>query len=400
MSLASILFLLVGLSNGFVEMGSDIYAPCLPQICEMFHCTPAMASLTMALNLAAIAVSGLFWGPLSDQFGRRKIILAGMALFTVGLMFCALSQGLTQLIIARCLQGLGGGVAGVVGMAMIKDVLSGPALTTMVSRVTLIICISPGLAPLLGGWISENGDWRFVFLISFLATLIFLIALWCYLPETLKPAVKPLKANFKTSLRAYGALFKSPKYNGFMAIHALTFFWLWGQMANTPFFYIVQMGVKVSAFGYYTLAGMSVYIVGVLLNPYFVKRFPPMKLIGYGIGLQMVSALLLTALGTCSWLTPLWVVVILAPSGLGLSFTLGAAYSLALEAAKRHTGTATALILFMEVTMGALGMYVLSHFVDQGIVSLGALMIVAILAMFLVYLWVQRMDKRPSITTD
>jgi DHA1 family bicyclomycin/chloramphenicol resistance-like MFS transporter len=396
MSLASILFLLVGLSNGFVEMGSDIYAPCLPQICEIFNCTPAMASLTMALNLAAIAISGLFWGPLSDQFGRRKIILIGMGIFTLGLALCAISQGLNQLIVARCLQGVGGGVAGVVGMAMLKDVLSGPALATMISRITLIICISPGIAPLLGGWIAQYGGWRGIFLVSVFVTLLFLVALWRYLPETYKPKTGRVKMNLKSSLAAYRALFRSPRYLGFLAIHALTFFWLWSQLANMPFFYIVQMGIKVSAFGYYTIAGVSMFVLGVIANQFLVKRIAPMTLIGYGIALQLVSGLLLTGLGTAAWLTPFWVVVILAPSGLGLALTIGDAYALALEEAKRYAGAGAALILFMEVTMGASGMYVLSLYVDYGIVSLGVLMTLAILAMLGVYQWIRRLDRAAS----
>ncbi len=397
MSISSILMVLVGLSIGFVEMGSDIYAPCLPQICSVFDCTPAMASLTMALNLAAIAVSGLFWGPLSDQHGRRRIILIGMVIFTAGLGFCYISQTFSQLIAARLLQGIGGGVAGVVGMAMLKDIFSGTQLAKMISRISFIICISPGVAPLIGGIIAQYSHWRGVFLASGVVTIGLIALLWRYLPETHQPIGGRVKVNLSVSLSAYAVLFTSPLYIGFLAIHALTFFWLWAELANLPYFYIVQMGIKTAAFGYYTIAGVGIYLLGVILNQYVVDRIKPFPLIGYGIVLQAISGVVLMALGQQEWMSPFWVVVILAPSGIGLALSLGNAYALALEEAKNHAGAGSALILFMEVTIGALGMYVLSLFVDRGIVSLGVLMTLTLLTMLLVYLWLKALKskKRP-----
>jgi DHA1 family bicyclomycin/chloramphenicol resistance-like MFS transporter len=136
------------------------------------------------------AFASLFHGPLSDAFGRRRVMIAGMALYTVGSIGCALAPNYEFLIAARILQGATAGVGVVIGRAVIRDLYEGPRAQKLMSATTMIFSIAPAIAPIIGGWVHVAFGWRAVFAFMVLIGAIFALSAWWRLPETLPPSAR------------------------------------------------------------------------------------------------------------------------------------------------------------------------------------------------------------------
>jgi MFS transporter, DHA1 family, multidrug resistance protein len=136
------------------------------------------------------AFASLFHGPLSDAFGRRKVMIGGMALYTVGSIGCTFAPNYEFLIAARILQGATAGVGVVIGRAVIRDLYEGPRAQKLMSATTMIFSVAPAIAPIIGGWVHVAFGWRAVFAVMVLIGMIFAFSAWWRLPETLPPAAR------------------------------------------------------------------------------------------------------------------------------------------------------------------------------------------------------------------
>jgi DHA1 family bicyclomycin/chloramphenicol resistance-like MFS transporter len=146
------------------QFASNVYAPSLPSVASDLQTSAAGVQLTLAVFLAAFAAAQLVYGPLSDRWGRRPIVLAGLAVFLVGTLACAVATDLAGLLGARVVQATGAAAGVVVSRAATRDAFDGPELTRALATVTIAFAAVPGLTPLLGGVIeqigSSRGAWR------------------------------------------------------------------------------------------------------------------------------------------------------------------------------------------------------------------------------------------------
>jgi DHA1 family bicyclomycin/chloramphenicol resistance-like MFS transporter len=138
--------------------------------------------------MVPFAFASLVHGPLSDALGRRPVVIAGMALYTVGSVACAVAQNYEQLILARVIQGMTAGVGVVIGRAVIRDLYEGPRAQKLMTATTMIFSIAPAIAPIIGGWVHVAFGWRAVFAVMVSFGVILASAAWWKLPETLAPA--------------------------------------------------------------------------------------------------------------------------------------------------------------------------------------------------------------------
>lgn len=164
------------LSVAIADIATDLYLVALPSIANHFKVEGSVVQLTISLNLVGFAISGLIYGPLSDYYGRRPIMLIGMTVFTLASIMCCMVNNIVLLILIRFIQGIGAGVTGVVGYAAIKDIYSGSEYSRMISKLNMVVALSPGIAPVVGSYIISHGyNWKFLFLIISLAAIIILI---------------------------------------------------------------------------------------------------------------------------------------------------------------------------------------------------------------------------------
>lgn len=138
----------------------------------------------MSAYFIAVAVSQLFWGPLSDQFGRRPVIILGMALFVIGSVFCLFAQTIEALIAARVLQAAGGCTGMVLGRAILRDLYSPKQAASMIGYVTMGMAVMPTVAPAIGGILDQYYGWQGGFVLLLMFGVAVLWASIALLPET------------------------------------------------------------------------------------------------------------------------------------------------------------------------------------------------------------------------
>lgn len=359
----NIISLIMILSVAVVDMATDLYSVALPSIANYFKVEGNIAQLTISLNLLGVAISGLIYGPLSDYYGRRLIMLIGMTIFTLASIVCCIADNIILLILIRFIQGAGAGVAGVVGYAAIRDMYSGSEYSRVISKLNMVVALSPGIAPVVGSYIISHGySWKFLFFIISLAAIIMLIFIYLKLQETL--TVNKGKASINI-FKQYILIFKNYRFLGFSAIHGLTFMWLWAYIANYPFIF-ESMGVEVQYFGYLISIIVIFYIIGTLINRRYVPKIGVSKMLIIGLVLPMISDGLLVYFYLTNKLSVLILQVLWIPSNIGLAFVISNNVTSALETIK-GIGLGSAVLSFCNMMFGAIGIYIVGKFFHYSI---------------------------------
>ncbi|MGL9725943.1 MAG: Bcr/CflA family efflux MFS transporter [Wolbachia sp.] len=353
------------LSVAVVDMATDLYSVALPSIANYFKVEGNIAQLTISLNLVGVAISGLIYGPLSDYYGRRLTMLVGMAIFTSASIICCIADNIILLILIRFIQGAGAGVAGVVGYAAIRDMYSGSEYSRVISKLNMVVALSPGVAPVVGSYIISHGySWKFLFFIISLAAIVMLIFTYSRLQETL--TVNKSKASINI-FKQYISIFRNYRFLGFSAIHGLTFMWLWAYIANYPFIF-ESMSIEVQYFGYLISIIVVFYIIGTLINRRYVPKIGVSKMLIIGLILPIISDGLLVYFYFINKLSVLILQVIWIPSNIGLALIISNNVTSALEIVK-SIGLGSAVLSFCNMMFGAIGIYIVGKFFHYGILA-------------------------------
>ncbi|MEV4490195.1 multidrug effflux MFS transporter [Micromonospora coxensis] len=331
----------------------DMYLPALPAIVADFHTTSAAVQLTLTGTLAGLAVGQLLIGPLSDAVGRRTPLIAGIALHVVASLLCALAPTVAVLGGLRVVQGLGIAAASVVAMAVVRDLFSGAAFATLLSRLLLVMGAAPILAPTLGGALLRATDWRgvFVALAAFGVLLVVVAALG--LPETLPPA-RRRRGGVAATLSVYGTLLRDRTFVGLVLVAGLAMAALFAYVAGSSFVLQEQYGLDEQQFGLAFGAGAVGLIAATQGNVRLLRRYSSQRILVTALTVGTVAGLALLAVaatglgGLPSLLVSLWVV--LAATGLAMPN----APALALSRHGEAAGTASALLGAVQFGVGAL----------------------------------------------
>jgi DHA1 family bicyclomycin/chloramphenicol resistance-like MFS transporter len=343
-------------------MASDLYIPVLPEIGHIFGVDESWVGATLSINLVSLAISGLYYGSLSDTIGRRPVIIGGLFLFTVASFACGLSANIAQLLIARFFQGLGGGVAFSVGIAVVRDLYEGGVKgAQMYSRMQSVIALSPTFAPIIGGVIGTMYGWYSIFYVLGAVALALLLAMIFYGKETLP--LEKRRNGFSVGLGdEYKYFLKRPLFLCYAGIQILSLGWFWSELAFLPPLFQDHYGVAASSFGWYLSVLMAAYILGTFLNQYLVNHVSLKKLVNIGLGLFFLTAIAMCLAEIFDFVSPWMVVALRFPGGIGFAFVFGNAATLAMDQEKERTGSAAALIGSSELLAGAIGIFIIDLF--------------------------------------
>ena len=358
----SVMFCLMAVLVALVDMASDLYIPVLPEIGHVFGVHESWVGATLSVNLISLALSGLYYGSLSDTIGRRPVIIGGLVIFTLASFACGLSTSITQLLLARFFQGLGGGVAFSVGIAVVRDLYEGgPKGAQMFSRMQSVIALSPTFAPIIGGIIGAMYGWESIFYVLGIFAAALLIAMIFFGTETLLPNKR--RKGFSTGFcDEYKYFLKRPLFLCYAGIQILSLGWFWSELAFLPPLFQDHYNVPASSFGWYLSVLMAAYILGTFLNQYLVHHVSLKKLVSIGLGLFFLSAGIMCIAQAIDFVSP-WIVVMLRfPAGIGFAFVFGNAGTLAMDQEKDRSGSAAALIGSSELLAGAIGIFIIDLF--------------------------------------
>jgi MFS transporter, DHA1 family, multidrug resistance protein len=347
------LVLVLGFLIALGPLTIDMYLPALPTITDDLQTTAAAIQLTLTGTLAGLALGQLFIGPLSDALGRRRPLIAGVAVHILASILCAIAPNLAVLGTLRVLQGLGAAAAAVVAMAIVRDLFVGLSAAKLLSRLMLVMGAAPILAPTLGGIVLAGFSWRGVFVVLALFGVAIITVAALALPETL-PVEKRRNGGVVGTVRDYGRLFTDRTYFGLILVAGLAMAAMFAYVSGSSFVFQEQYGLDEQQFGFVFGAGAVGLIAATQLNARLLNRWAPARILTAALAFGAVMGLILLAFaltgfgGIVGILVPLWLV--LAAAGLALPN----APALALSRHGEAAGTAAALLGAVQFGVGAL----------------------------------------------
>lgn len=293
----------LGMLTAFGPFVTDFYLPVLPEMTGYFHTMPALASMSLTAGMIGLAAGQLFIGPLTDKYGRKRILVGSMLLFVVASLLCIFSGDIFMFNAMRVLQGLAGAGGIVIAKSMSADMYTGRELASFMALLGAINGIAPVCAPVVGGLMAGVTSWTGVFAVI-LAVGIVLMVCSMFLPETLQPANRIRKSVIKV----YGNLFRVFRNSRFtlsVMAEMACFFMFFAYIASSPF--IMQQVYHLSPLGYSLCFGLNALMIGVgaAMATRFRSQGTCLRFGGLGMlaGTLLLAFLLNTAM-------PLWIVML------------------------------------------------------------------------------------------
>ncbi|WP_043458297.1 multidrug effflux MFS transporter [Azohydromonas australica] len=334
-------------------LAMHMFVPALPLVARELHSTAAAAQSTISLYILGLAFGQLLYGPLSDRFGRRPTLLAGLALYTAAGLVCLWAPTMQVLLGARLLQAVGGCAGLLLARAIVRDTSGDAETLQRLATLGLITLVGPGIAPLLGSAVVSTLGWRWVCACFVLLGGLALAAVWLRLPETRPALAAParqssLLADARTLLRS--RLFVAYTLGGGCSTTAFYAF-----VAAAPFIFGERLHRPLHEVGYYLMAPVIGMSIGNLLAGRLAGRVHQARLMRHASALSLASA-------TALLLAMLWMA---QPSAWGVAVLMGfyamgaglcspAVSTKAISVDPRLTGSAAGLYGFTQMAIGAL----------------------------------------------
>ena len=356
------------LMDMFVPLSIDLYLPALPGLNAYFGSSPSLTNMTLSAFFFFYAVGILLWGPVSDKYGRRPVILAGSLIYIISSVCCSLAPNIYVLIVARAVQGIGGGGIVAASFAIIKDCFAGKERETMLAITQAISGIAPMLAPVIGSWILKFTDWRGSFwLLAFIGAMNLLLTI--LYTETLK-AEEKYQGNL---VGAFGRLYAVGKNKSFLIptiIFALSQLPFMGYLALSSYIYVDFFGLSEQAYSYFFAANSFIALFGPIIYVRFLLNFNKKALATICFALAAASGVLMVVLGTLSPFIFLVAVVFMSITG---AIPRPYGINVIFDQQQGDTGTASSLFNTFFTLFGILGMTIASVPMGNFVLSLGAL---------------------------
>lgn len=341
-----VLIFVLGVLTAFAPLSIDMYLPSLPSIGRSLRCSPAQVQLTLATFMFGMGLGQLFYGPLSDRYGRRKPLLWGIALYALASLGCALAPNVEALIALRLLQALGGAAGSVVARAVVRDLYAGSDIARVLSIMTLVMGAAPILAPVLGGAVLAVTSWRAIFFVlTGIGVVAAGLAFWQVPHGTHTPPDAALLDSVRILLRD-GRFMLSALAGAFAQVTLFVY------IASAPFVFMTLRHVDAQAFSLIFGSNAVGFIAATQCNTWLLKRWTiPTNAFAAALWLCLAHAALLSATYLQLGTLPFAVCLFLCVFGLGLIFPNVTA--LALLGHRSIAGLASSLLGAIRFGAGA-----------------------------------------------
>ncbi|MFJ2716041.1 multidrug effflux MFS transporter [Streptomyces sp. NPDC087437] len=347
--------LILGGLTATPPLAMDMYLPSLPEVTRSLHAPAATVQLTLTACLAGMALGQIVVGPMSDRWGRRRPLLAGLAVYVLATALCALAPNVETLVAFRLAQGLSGAAGIVIARAVVRDLYDGVAMARFFSTLMLISGVAPIVAPLIGGQILRVTDWRGVFVVLTVVGALLAVVVWTRLPETLPPARRH-GGGVAETLGSMRRLLADRAFTGYLLAGGFAFAALFAYIAASPF--VIQEIYGASPQTYSLLFGLNsvgLVVVGQINGRVLVGRVRLDRVLAVGLAVVILAAtgLLLMAAGVFGdvGLVPVAAALFVLMSAMGV--TLPNTQALALMRTRQHAGSASALLGTSSFLIGA-----------------------------------------------
>jgi DHA1 family bicyclomycin/chloramphenicol resistance-like MFS transporter len=331
----------------------DTYLPSMPAIGREFDVGPVAVQQTLSVFLFTFAFMMLFYGTLSDSFGRRRVILVALVIYTIGSLGAVFAPTFGWLLACRALQGLSAGAGSVVGQAIVQDRFSGAQAQKMMSNMMMVFGLAPAIAPILGGWLHVHFGWRstFMFLAAFGVLLIVLTLR--LLPESL-PVEKRHDFHPGTIARNYLKVLRHPQFLLLSLSVGMAFGGLSLYIGSAANFVMVILGLPETAFAWMFIPLIGGIVLGSAWGGKRAATMAPARMKWIGFGTMLVAALLNIGYNALFPAAVPWAVLPLAIYTFGLAVAMPAVQMSALGLFPDNRGLASSMLGFIQMMSFAL----------------------------------------------
>ncbi len=366
----------------------DTYLPAFSGIASTLGATPVQMQQTLSSYLLGFAVMNLFHGALSDSLGRKPVILAGVALFTLASVGCAMSNSIGALVLFRALQGMSAGAGMVVARAIIRDMFEPTDAQRVMSQVTIYFGIAPAVAPLVGGFLFAHANWHSIFWLLAVLGVALWVTCWRVLPETLHvTARQPFEV--RNLMRGYWQLARNPKFVALVFASGVPFNGMFLYVLSAPVFLGEILQLAPTQFFWFFMLTIGGIMGGAFVSGRMAGRVKPRHQIRHGFLIMLITSLVNVVLNLVLPPHPLWSMLPVSAFAFGWALMVPAVTLMALDQVPERRGMASSVqscvgSLANAAVAGVLAPLVMHSAVALAFTSVG-LMAVGIVA----WLWVK-----------
>lgn len=373
----------------FGPISTDMYLPSLPALVTDFQTDVPTVQLTLSAFMVAFALSMLVYGPLSDRFGRRPVLLGAVALYVVSSIACVFAPTIEALVVARVFQAMGCCAGPVLGRAVVRDVYGRDRAAQVLSYMGTAMALAPAVGPIAGGWLQVMFGWHAVFVVLSLFSLIALIGTYFMLDET-NAHRNPYATSPKGIVRNYVALLSHRVYVGYLATIAACYCVIFSFISGSSFVLIEVVGLSPDLYGYCFATIVVGYMTGTFISGRFGRRVGGERLILVGGALGALGGGIMAFFAWTDQVTVLTIVLPQMLAMVGVGFVFPNSQAGAIGPFPQMAGAASALVGFFQMGVASVVGLAIGHAFDgtarplaTGVAVSGFLM----LAFFLTLVW-------------
>ena len=372
--------IILGLVAAVGPFAIDMYLPAMPAIEADLATSMQSVQWTIVAYFLAFGLAQLFYGPWADQAGRKPPMYAGLALFMIGTVICALAPSIEVLIFGRFVQGVGGAANMVVLRAVIRDLATGEGATRMMATIMIVIAVSPLLAPLSGAGLLAYGTWRLIFWVLLAAAALSFFLIYFMVEETLHPDQRQ-KFDLATMRRGVGVLLRDRGFMSMTFLAGFAFASFFVFIASASFVYAGQFGLSPAQFSFaFAINAFGFFGASQFAAP-LGKRLGSQRMIALATAGFAICTCTLFAIGLAGYATLPVTVTGLFLGNMFLGVMLPVAQVLALEEQSEHAGLAASLGGTMQMVAAGVLVAAAGPFLDGTVVPmLAAIALCGVLA--------------------
>ncbi len=379
-STSPLYIVMLGLLSALPPLATDIGLPAIPALQAGLNIDIGTATRTLTVFLFGFSAGPILFGPLSDRFGRKPVLLFGLTLFSLAAVACAHADSIGTLLAVRFVQGIAAGAAAALPAAIVRDVFTGHAALSRQSYVALVNAVAPLIAPLIGAGLLQLGDWRLIYeCLGGIGFVLLLVAVLGY-AETRPARAHDGSSIFGAALAAYGVVLKNRRYVLHTALLAASFGTMFAYITGSSAVFIDMLGVSSGAYGGLFALTAAGTMLGAATGARLARLWGPDRLLAGGvIGSVAVSGTLLLVALTGSGSVPLVAACVLL-SNFCAGIVMPNATHQALHGVGQVAGSAAALLRSGQMLAGAAAGALVGLFAGNQLTAMAGVMTLSALA--------------------
>ena len=379
------MIILLAAVSALGPVGMQILLPALPVIKQKFYVTNDVAQLTLSLSMLAIAIGTLVYGPLSDKFGRKRVMLVGIIITIFGSIVCFVADSIMLLISGRFIQAFGGAVGLVLARAIVRDVYGPEEAARVIATLVMVMVVLPMMSPALGGELMQRFGFESVFIVIAFASAFAFVFLFLWLPETLAKPV-PFEG-VKSMLMTFSKLFASRVFCGYAFCVTFVSVVFFSFISAAPEIMVSVLKRPPTEYGYYFIMIPAGFMTGNYVARHYGRTISIDNMIAIGASIGVFGIVLALLLQTLGMSSPVALFLPIALAVFGNGITLPNAQAAAINEFPEYAGTASGLTGFLQMAVSSVAAQAVALIFNGTVYPLLGLMLVASIISLLIFRW-------------